>query len=219
MKHTIIALTAASFLLAACSTDPYTGEQKVSNTALGAGTGALLGTAAGAIIGGTTKANTRNAMLIGAGVGAIAGGGVGAYMDNQEAKLRQRLEGSGVSVTRNGDNIVLNMPSNITFATDESDIKPRFYETLNSVAIVLKEFDRTMVDVNGHTDSDGADDYNEELSQRRANSVAQYLISQRLNGQRFEVRGLGESQPIASNTSANGKAQNRRVEIEIVPLT
>jgi outer membrane protein OmpA-like peptidoglycan-associated protein len=219
MKHTIIALTAASFLLAACSTDPYTGEQKVSNTALGAGTGALLGTAAGAIIGGTTKANTRNAMLIGAGVGAIAGGGVGAYMDNQEAKLRQRLEGSGVSVTRNGDNIVLNMPSNITFATDESDIKPRFYETLNSVAIVLKEFDRTMVDVNGHTDSDGADDYNEELSQRRANSVAQYLISQRLNGQRFEVRGLGESQPIASNASANGKAQNRRVEIEIVPLT
>jgi outer membrane protein OmpA-like peptidoglycan-associated protein len=219
MKHTIIALASASFLLAACSTDPYTGEQKVSNTALGAGTGALLGTAAGAIIGGTTKANTRNAMLIGAGVGAIAGGGVGAYMDNQEAKLRQRLEGSGVSVTRNGDNIILNMPSNITFATDESDIKPRFYETLNSVAIVLKEFDRTMVDVNGHTDSDGADDYNEELSQRRANSVAQYLISQRLNGQRFEVRGLGESQPIASNASANGKAQNRRVEIEIVPLT
>jgi outer membrane protein OmpA-like peptidoglycan-associated protein len=219
MKFTIIALTAASFILAACSTDPYTGEQKVSNTAMGAGTGAILGTAAGAIIGGTTKIKTGNAMLVGAGLGAIAGGGVGVYMDNQEAKLRQRLEGTGVSVTRNGDNIVLNMPSNITFATDQSDIKPRFYETLNTVAIVLKEFNKTMVDVNGHTDSDGADDYNEGLSQRRADSVAQYLISQRLNPERFEVKGIGERQPIASNASAGGKAQNRRVEIEIVPLT
>lgn len=219
MKFTVIALSVASFILAACSTDPYTGEQKVSNTAMGAGTGALLGTAAGAIIGGTTKLKTGNAMLVGAGLGAIAGGGVGVYMDNQEAKLRQRLEGSGVSVTRNGDNIVLNMPSNITFATDQSDIKPRFYETLNTVAIVLKEFNKTMVDVNGHTDSDGADDYNEELSQRRADSVAQYLISQRLNPERFEVKGIGERQPIASNASASGKAQNRRVEIEIVPLT
>ncbi len=219
MKFTIIALTAASFILAACSTDPYTGEQKVSNTALGAGTGAILGTAAGAIIGGTTKLKTGNAMLVGAGLGAIAGGGVGLYMDNQEAKLRERLQGTGVSVSRNGDNIVLNMPSNITFATDQSDIKPRFYETLNTVAIVLKEFNKTMVDVNGHTDSDGADDYNADLSQRRADSVAQYLISQRLNPQRFEVQGLGERRPIASNASANGKAQNRRVEIEIVPLT
>ncbi len=219
MKFTIIALTAASFILAACSTDPYTGEQKVSNTALGAGTGAILGTAAGAIIGGTTKVKTGNAMLVGAGLGAIAGGGVGLYMDNQEAKLRERLQGTGVSVSRNGDNIVLNMPSNITFATDQSDIKPRFYETLNTVAIVLKEFNKTMVDVNGHTDSDGADDYNADLSQRRADSVAQYLISQRLNPQRFEVQGLGERRPIASNASANGKAQNRRVEIEIVPLT
>jgi outer membrane protein OmpA-like peptidoglycan-associated protein len=219
MKHTILALVAASLLITACTTNPYTGEQQVSNTALGAGTGALLGTAAGAIIGGTTGIKTRKAMLIGAGVGALAGGGVGLYMDNQEAKLRQRLEGSGVSVTRRGDNIVLNMPSNITFATDESDIKPRFFETLNSVAIVLREFNQTLVDVNGHTDSDGSDEYNEELSQRRANSVAQYLISQQLDGNRFEVQGMGETQPIASNASFSGKAQNRRVEIEIVPLT
>ena len=219
MKHTIIALTAASFMIAACSTNPYTGEQQVSNTAIGAGTGALLGTAAGAIIGGTTGIKTRKAMLIGAGVGALAGGGVGLYMDNQEAKLRQRLEGSGVSVTRNGNNIILNMPSNITFASDESDIKPRFFETLNSVAIVLREFNQTLVDVNGHTDSDGSDDYNLDLSQRRADSVAQYLISQQLDGNRFEVQGMGERQPIASNASFNGKAQNRRVEIEIVPLT
>ena len=219
MKHAIIALTAASFLITACSTDPYTGEQKVSNTAIGAGTGALLGTAAGALLGTTTNVKTRKAMLIGAGLGALAGGGVGLYMDNQEAKLRQRLEGTGVSVTRNGDNIILNMPSNITFATDQSDIRPNFYNVLNSVAIVLREFNQTLVDVNGHTDSDGSDEYNEELSSRRANSVARYLVSQQLDSQRFSVQGFGESQPIASNASVAGKAQNRRVEIQIVPLT
>lgn len=219
MKHAIIALTAASFLITACSTNPYTGEQQVSNTAIGAGTGALLGTAAGALLGTTTNVKTRKAMLIGAGIGALAGGGVGLYMDNQEAKLRDRLEGSGVSVTRNGDYIILNMPSNITFATDESDIRPAFYDVLNSVAIVLREFNQTLVDVNGHTDSDGSDEYNEELSSRRANSVAQYLVSQQLDSQRFSVQGYGEGQPVASNTSATGKAQNRRVEIQIVPLT
>jgi outer membrane protein OmpA-like peptidoglycan-associated protein len=111
------------------------------------------------------------------------------------------------------------MPSNITFDTDQSDIKPNFYETLNSVSIVLREFNQTLVDVNGHTDADGSDDYNYDLSRRRASSVAQYLVSQQLNPQRFSVQGFGESQPIASNNSASGKAQNRRVEIQIVPLT
>ena len=219
MKHAIIALTAAAFLITACSTDPYTGEQKASNTAIGAGTGALLGGAAGALLGATTKLKTGNTALIGAGLGALAGGGIGVYMDNQESKLRERLQGSGVSVTRQGDNIILNMPSNITFASDQSDIKPNFYEVLNSVALVLKEFNQTLVDVNGHTDSDGSDQYNEELSSRRANAVAQYLVSQQLDSQRFSVQGMGESQPIASNASASGKAQNRRVEIQIVPLT
>ena len=219
MKHAIIALTAAAFVITACSTDPYTGEQKASNTAIGAGTGALLGGAAGALLGATTKLKTGNTALIGAGLGALAGGGIGVYMDNQESKLRERLQGSGVSVTRQGDNIILNMPSNITFASDQSDIKPNFYEVLNSVALVLKEFNQTLVDVNGHTDSDGSDQYNEELSSRRANAVAQYLVSQQLDSQRFSVQGLGESQPVASNASASGKAQNRRVEIQIVPLT
>ena len=219
MKHTIIALTAASFMITACTTNPYTGEQQVSNTAIGAGTGALLGTAAGAILGSATHLKTRKTMLIGAGLGALAGGGVGLYMDNQETKLRQRLEGSGVSVTRQGDNIILNMPSNITFATDQADIKPHFYEVLNSVALVLKEFNQSLVDVNGFTDSDGSEEYNLDLSQRRADAVAQYLISQQLDGNRFEVQGLGESHPIASNASFSGKAQNRRVEIQIVPLT
>lgn len=219
MNRSILAATAAALLLTACSTDPYTGEQKVSNTAIGAGTGALLGTAAGAIIGETTKAKTGTAMLVGAGLGALAGGGIGLYMDNQEARLRQRLEGTGVSVMRVGDNIVLNMPSNITFDTDQAEVKPGFHQTLNSVAIVLAEFDKTRVEVDGHTDSDGSNEYNADLSQRRAASVAEYLTSQRLNPRRFSVQGLGESQPIASNSTASGKAQNRRVEIQIVPLT
>jgi outer membrane protein OmpA-like peptidoglycan-associated protein len=140
-------------------------------------------------------------------------------MDNQEAKLRERLRDSGVSVTRVGDNIVLNMPSNITFDTDRSDVKPQFYDTLNSVALVFQEFDQTLIDVVGHTDSDGSDDYNYDLSRRRAASVARYLSAQQLDPNRFSVEGRGEQEPIASNASASGKAQNRRVEITILPLT
>ena len=219
MKRTTVAFALAAVLLAGCSTDPYTGEQKVSNTAIGAGTGALLGTAAGAIVGSTTKAKTSTAMLVGAGVGALAGGGVGAYMDNQEAKLRQQLQGTGVSVTRSGNNIILNMPSNITFDTDRYEVKSSFYDTLNSVALVLNEFNRTRVDVSGHTDSTGSEAYNMELSQRRANSVTQYLVSQGVNANRLVVQGFGPNQPIASNANATGRAQNRRVEIQIVPIT
>jgi outer membrane protein OmpA-like peptidoglycan-associated protein len=219
MKTSIIAIFAAAFVLTACTTNPYTGEQQVSKGLLGAGTGAALGGAAGALLGATTSVKTRKAALIGAGIGALAGGGVGVYMDNQEAKLRQRLQNSGVSVTRVGDSIVLNMPSNVTFDTDQSDVKPQFYNTLNSVAIVFKEFDQTLIDVVGHTDSDGDDDYNYDLSRRRAGSVARYFSSQDLDPNRFSVEGRGERDPIASNASARGKAQNRRVEITIQPLT
>jgi outer membrane protein OmpA-like peptidoglycan-associated protein len=218
MKSMIAAAAATSLLLAACTSNPYTGEQQVSRGLLGAGAGAALGAATGAIIGKTTSASTRKSALIGAGIGALAGGGIGVYMDNQEAKLRQRLQNSGVSVTRVGDSIVLNMPSNITFDSDQSDVKPQFYDTLNSVALVFQEFDRTLIDVVGHTDSDGSNDYNEDLSRRRAVSVARYLSAQQLNPQRFSVEGRGESEPIASNASASGKAQNRRVEITIQPL-
>ena len=219
MKTFTIAAVASAFLLTACTTNPYTGEQQVSKGLLGAGTGAALGGAAGALIGATTSVKTRKATLIGAGLGALAGGGVGVYMDNQEAKLRQRLQNSGVSVTRRGDSIVLNMPSNITFDSDQSDVKPQFYDTLDSVALVFKEFDQTLIDVTGHTDADGSDDYNYDLSRRRAGSVARYFTSQQLDPNRFSVEGRGEQEPIASNASARGKQQNRRVEIIIQPLT
>jgi outer membrane protein OmpA-like peptidoglycan-associated protein len=209
----------AATFLAGCSTDPYTGEQKISNTAVGATAGALLGTATGLVIGKTTSASTRKSMLIGAGLGALAGGGVGLYMDNQESKLRARLQGTGVSVTRVGDDIILNMPSNVTFDTDQSAIKPQFFETLNSVAIVLQEFNRTLVDVTGHTDSTGTPQHNQRLSEARAGSVAEYLIAQGNNPNRFQAIGMGQNDPIASNTTPEGRAQNRRVEIKIVPLT
>ncbi len=219
MYKIILAASASAFMLTACTTNPYTGEQQVSKGLLGAGGGAVLGGAAGALIGATTSVKTRKATLIGAGIGALAGGGVGVYMDNQEAKLRQRLQNTGVSVTRVGDTIVLNMPSNITFDSDQSDVKPQFYDTLNSVALVFKEYDQSLIDVAGHTDSDGSDDYNIDLSRRRAASVSRYLTSQQLDPQRFSVEGRGEREPIASNASARGKQQNRRVEITIQPLT
>lgn len=218
LRKIAFAAMAATFL-AGCSTDPYTGERKISNTAVGATAGALLGTATGLVIGKTTSASTRKSMLIGAGLGALAGGGVGLYMDNQESRLRVRLQGTGVSVTRVGDDIILNMPSNITFDTDQSAIKPQFFETLNSVAIVLQEFNRTLVDVTGHTDSTGTPQHNQRLSEARAGSVAEYLIAQGNNPNRFQAIGMGQNDPIASNTTPEGRAQNRRVEIKIVPLT
>jgi outer membrane protein OmpA-like peptidoglycan-associated protein len=219
MLRKVTMILCAALMLAACSTDPYTGEQKISNTAVGAGAGALLGSAAGLVIGKTTNASTRKSVLIGAGIGALAGGGVGVYMDRQEAKLRERLRGSGVSVTRRGDNIILNMPSNITFDTDRADVKPQFFDVLNSVAIVLREFDQTLVDVTGHTDSTGSAAHNLELSERRAGAVAEYLVAQGNNYRRFQVLGMGKSQPIASNATEAGRAENRRVEIQIAPLT
>jgi outer membrane protein OmpA-like peptidoglycan-associated protein len=202
--------------LAACSTiNPYTGEAQTSKAAKGAGIGA----AAGAVAGLLTKGDKLENALIGAGVGAIAGGGVGYYMDVQEAKLRQRMEGTGVTVTRVGDNITLNMPSNITFALNSADLNAQFYNALNGVAMVLKEYDKTVIEVAGHTDSTGSDQYNLNLSQRRAQSVAGYLSSQGVSSQRLMTVGAGEAYPIASNDTEDGRAANRRVELTIVPVT
>jgi len=212
-------VTSLGLFLAACTTNPYTGEQEVSKVAVGGLIGAAVGAGAGAIIGGTTSAKTRTAVLIGAGVGALAGGGIGAYMDNQETRLRQRLQASGVSVTRRGDEIILNMPGNVTFDTAQSAIKPNFYEVLNSVGLVLNEFNRTIVDIDGYTDSVGSDQSNMDLSRRRARSVAEYLASRQVDPRRISMRGFGETQPIATNATAGGRSQNRRVEIRIAPLT
>lgn len=216
MKRITIAASAGLLALAAgCTTNPYTGEQQISKTAGGAAIGAGIGALAGTLAGGDDR---RNA-LIGAGVGALAGGTIGVFMDKQEAELRAQLQSTGVSVTRVGNNIVLNMPSNITFATDQDAVIPAFYPTLDSVALVLKKYNQTLINVYGHTDSTGSDDYNQALSQRRANAVSQYLASQGVNSQRMAAVGYGESRPIADNSTEAGRAQNRRVEIQIVPLS
>jgi len=215
----ILIATLAAALVAGCyTTQPYTGERKVSNTAKGAGIGALAGAVAGILTGGDARAHRKNA-LIAAGVGALAGGAVGQYMDRQEAKLRTQLQGTGVSVTRNGDSITLNMPGNITFKSDSSDLRPDFFNVLNSVSLVLKEYDKTILEVAGHTDNTGTDQYNQALSERRASTVAQYLESRGVNSQRVMTVGAGETHPVASNDTAEGRQMNRRVELSLEPIT
>ena len=209
----------ASIALSGCETlDAYTGESKTS----AATKGALIGAAAGAVVGlasGDDSVERRQRALIGAGVGALAGGAIGYYMDRQEQRLRAELAGTGVSVHRNGDNITLNMPGNVTFATNSSDLSPQFFDVLTSVSKVMDEFDKTIVEVAGHTDSTGSDAYNQSLSERRAESVAAYLRTQEVNPQRLITIGLGESMPVADNGTDAGRQLNRRVEITMVPLT
>jgi outer membrane protein OmpA-like peptidoglycan-associated protein len=213
----ILPALAALALLAGCTTDPYTGESKLSNTATGVGLGAGAGALGGFLVGKATGVNSGTAALVGTGVGALIGGGLGAYVDNQESELRGYLRGTGVSVTRVGNRIVLNMPSNITFPTDGDRIRGDFYPVLNSVAIVLAKYNRSVVEVAGHTDSQGSDSYNQDLSERRATSVADYLAGQGVDGRRLDVRGFGESRPVATNATEAGRAENRRVEVQIVP--
>ncbi len=213
----IVSLVASAIALQACTTiDPYTREEKTSK----ATTGAAIGAAVGAVLGIATskdKKDRKERALKGAGIGAIAGGGVGYYMDVQEAKLRQQLENTGVSVTRDGDNIILNMPGNITFEVNKSDVKPNFVEVLGSVALVLKEYKSTMIEVAGHTDSTGSDSYNQMLSQQRAQAVTNVLIQNGVQPVRIDTVGYGESRPIANNSTAAGREQNRRVELTLLP--
>nr|WP_246605838.1 OmpA family protein [Sphingobium xanthum] len=200
--------------LGGCVTDPETGNKRISKAAIGGVGGALGGYLLGDLLGGR---NDRTEKIVGAGIGAIAGAGVGAYMDAQEKKLREQTAGTGVDVVRQGDELLLRMPSGITFATNQSAIQPQFQSTLDQVAQTLSEYPKTAIDVLGHTDSDGTEAYNQTLSERRAQSVAGYLSSHGVASVRMATMGYGETRPIASNETIDGKAQNRRVEIKIVP--
>ncbi len=215
----VCVLLATATILVGCTTlDPYTRDEKTSK----ATKGALIGAAAGAVVGlvsGDDAVERRQRALLLAGVGALAGGAVGYYMDRQEAKLRQELEGTGVSVTRIGENITLNMPGNVTFATDSSDLNGNFYSVLNSVGKVVNEFEQTVIEVAGHTDSRGSESYNQSLSERRANSVANYLQTREVLNERIITVAMGELRPVADNASAQGQQTNRRVELTLVPLT
>lgn len=204
----VVAIVGA-FSLTACTTiNPYTGEEQTSNAAVwGAGAAVVCGLIGAA----ESSKRARNAAL---GCGMV-GAGIGAYMDVQEAKLRQELKNTGVSIKREGDRIRLIMPGNITFATNSSQINSDFYEALRGVGLVLKKYEDTTIRVIGHTDSTGSLSYNNELSEKRAKSVADYLNTKGVVWERIRVNGAGPSQPIADNGSAQGRERNRRVELTI----
>ena len=219
IRSAVIGPFAAGILaLSACQTiDPYTGEQKINAASKGAAIGAAAGAVVGAISGDDARERRKRAM-IGAGIGGLAGAGVGAYMDKQEADLRRQMEGTGVSVTRNGDNITLNMPGNITFKTASAQLSPAFPQVLDGVVMVLKKYEKTIVEVAGHTDNVGKSEYNQALSERRARTVTDFLMSRGVKQERTISIGGGEGHPVADNASEAGRAANRRVELTLLPL-
>jgi len=234
LKQTAL-LTAAAIAVTACATSPYgsappgsdpyaqsgpAGPGRIgTRTATGAIAGGLLGAGLGYLTNTNKSEEGRQNALIGAGIGALAGAAAGRYMDQQAARLQQQTAGTGVEVTRQGENIVLQMPGDVTFAYDRADIQPQFFTVLDTVAQTLNQYPATYVDVVGHADSRGADDYNLALSQRRASSVAGYLVSRQVIADRLYVAGQGERTPRATNETEAGRAQNRRVEIVLRPHT
>jgi outer membrane protein OmpA-like peptidoglycan-associated protein len=213
----LVASVAALSLMAVsgCVTDPNTGEQKASRTAIGAGAGALGGLLLGSIIGGST------ARVLGAGIGGVAGAAIGAQKDKQIRQLREETAGSGVDVSEadNGRSILLNLPEGVTFDVGSSTLRPEFRRTLDRVADNLAQYPDSLIDVYGHTDSTGSDAFNQNLSENRAATVANYLTTQGVNPSRLRSRGFGETMPIADNASDQGRARNRRVEIKIIPVS
>ena len=218
LKLAALGATLAVFT-AGCAT--YTGQTNDPNdpnrTQRGALIGAAIGAAAG-LLSGDDAVERRQRAMVGAGIGALAGGGIGAYQDRQEAELRRETVGTGIDVSRDGDVIKLNLPDGVTFDFAKYDLKPQFYPALNTIASTLKEYNQTIVEVSGHTDSIGSDAANQTLSERRANAVSSYLIGQGVQRERFEVVGMGERYPVASNDTDSGRALNRRVEIRLLPL-
>jgi len=218
VKTALVAVLAAGLAAGCQTTDPYTGQSKTTSATYGA----LIGAGAGAVVGmisGKDAKQRRQRALIGAGVGVLACVSVGAYMDKQEDELRKVMRDSGVTVTRKGDDIILNMPGNVTFRTDSAELNAQFFKVLDGVALVTKKYDKTIIEVAGHTDNVGAADYNRQLSQRRATSVAQYLMGRGIAEARIMTAAGGEDHPIASNATEQGRSANRRVEVTLAPLT
>jgi len=227
----VLATAAAVAMIAGCATPgggyygqqypqqqyPQGQQEGMSRTSRGALIGAAVGTVAG-LLSGSDATERRQRALVGAGVGGLAGGAIGNYQDRQERALRDQMAGTGVDVVRQGDNITLNMPDNITFDFDSSALKSQFYPVLDNLVATLREYDQTIIEVAGHTDSKGSDSYNQQLSVRRAEAVGNYLMGRGVMRERFIITGAGESRPIASNETEAGRAQNRRVEITLVPV-
>ncbi|GAB2499424.1 OmpA family protein [Arenimonas alkanexedens] len=222
---TVLSASILAMLIAGCqSTGGYSSaprpageEEGMNRTQKGALIGAAAGVVAGLLSGGDATERRQRA-LVGAGVGGLAGGAIGRYQDNQERALRERMAGTGVEVVRQGDNITLDMPEAITFGFDSYALRSNSYSVLNTVADTLAEYNQTIVEVAGHTDSVGAAAYNQKLSEQRAQAVANYLTSRGLNRERLMVTGAGATRPVASNSTDAGRAENRRVEITLVPI-
>lgn len=232
----LLALAVSGLVLAGCATAPYQAEGPYRDPAYDqpyddrqpppedvnrTQRGAVIGAVAGAVIGllsGDDATERRQHALIGAGVGGLTGGAIGRYQDNQERALRERMQGSGVEVVRQGDNITLDIPSGVTFAFDSAKINPAFHGTLDRMAETLREYGQTIVEVAGHTDNVGTEEYNQRLSVQRAQAVGDYLVARGVNRERLIVTGAGETRPVASNETEGGRAENRRVEMTIVPL-
>ena len=211
LKTPLVLATAGTFALSACI-DPNA-PQQTSNTQQGALIGAGVGALAGQIIGGDTKAT-----VLGAAVGAAVGGAAGYNLDQQEAELRNDLD-NGVQITNTGDRLIVTMPQDLLFATDSFSVRPDLQDDLVSVASSLNRYPESTVQVIGHTDSDGDAGYNQTLSERRAGAVASVLVGAGVPSGRIQTVGRGENAPVASNLTPEGKAQNRRVEIVIIPNT
>lgn len=210
---------AGALLLAGCAT--YTGQTTAPDDPNRTRTGALVGAGIGAAAGllsGSSATERRQRALVGAGIGAIAGGSIGAYQDRQEAELRRQTAGTGIDVSREGDVIKLNLPAGVTFDFNRADLNPQFYPALNNVAATLRQYNQTIIEVSGHTDSIGSDAVNQRLSEQRAQNVGSYLMAQGLQRERFEIVGFGKRHPIADNTTEQGRALNRRVELRILPV-
>lgn len=215
-KAITIAILSTSLVLGACATDPETGQKRITRPAATAAAGAGAGALLGALLGGR---NNRAEVLIGAGIGAIAGGAIGSYMDRQARDLKQRTAGTGIEVEQQGQEIAIKLPDGITFDTGKAMLKPDMRPALDQVAKTLTEYPSTFIDVTGHTDSTGTDAINQPLSEQRATSVADYLQYQGVQRARVATRGYGAQFPVASNDTAEGRAQNRRVEIRLSPVT
>lgn len=201
--------------VSACVTDPNTGERKVSRTAIGGGAGALAGLLLGGLIGGGTG------RIVGAGIGGIAGAAVGYTMDKQIKELKESTAGSGVDISEadNGQSILVNLPEGVTFDVGSYTLKPQFRTTLDQISDSLKQYPDSLIDVYGHTDSTGSDAFNQTLSENRARTVASYLATRGVSSARIRSQGFGETMPVADNATEEGRRQNRRVEIKIVPIT
>ena len=220
-KTAITSMFVACLALLASSCASYTGQTSDPNDPNRTRNNALIGAGIGAVAGllsGSSATERRQHAMIGAGIGGLAGGAVGAYQDRQEAELRRQTAGTGIDVVRDGDIIKLNLPDGVTFDFNRTELKPQFYPALNNVAATLREYNQTMVEVSGHTDNVGTEAVNQRISEQRAQNVASYLIGQGLQRERFEVAGYNFRHPVADNSTEQGRAKNRRVEIRLIPL-